>query len=187
MRRPSILIIIALVVACNSSSPLEPTPPVQPPPGQTNCGLGAIPSCPSVTPGCPRSRPPGAQTLVTISTCGFAWSALSCTPVSVPGCPFVEHGAVAYLLVNPESPTPLCAGEIHVRVEPADGARTRVLWDAQEKAHMPDAGCRAVGPEYEGETIVEGSCCQAIIDIQLPNAKRTFRMAVATDWRASPR
>lgn len=185
MKRASWVLSLLLVLACSSDSPVAP-----PGPGATNCGLGPI-SAPNNAPrpcpiasGCPRMPPTTARTVVLVSACAFGEDAASCTPIPTPMCP-VDQVAIHSLLYDPNKPGSICTADINVRIQPGESNQTRILWDAQELQDAPGGGCRNVGPEYEGESTVNGPCCQQTVDIWLPIMKRTFRMAVQTDWTES--
>lgn len=128
--------------------------------------------------------PSTARTLVLVSACAFGDDAASCTPIPTPMCP-VDRVAISFLLYDPNKPGSICTADINVRIEPGESNQTRILWDAQELEDTPGGGCRNVGPENEGESAVNGPCCQQKVDIRLPIAKRTFLMIVQTDWTES--
>jgi hypothetical protein len=96
-------------------------------------------------------------------------------------CP-LERTALSYLLQDPNKPGSACTATVHVTIEPAGGGAARVGWDAQELESGPAGGCQTIGPEYEGVATIDGACCSKVIDISLPEARRTFRLVVRTDW-----
>jgi hypothetical protein len=135
-----------------------------------------------LAPRCPQARPATAQTLITVSTCGFGETETTCVPLRGPGCPYRERVALFYLLVDPGRPGSICTADVHVFIEATTAGGVRLLWEAQELEDA-DIGCRGIGPEYEGEATVEGPCCERSVDIPLPHARRTFRIVVRTDWQ----
>jgi hypothetical protein len=116
-----------------------------------------------------------------VSTCSFRTDAAS-TPIPIPTCPFINQGLVEFRLADPNKPGSVCTAEVHARIEPGGPNQTHILWDAQELENEPTGGCRNVGPEYVGDSTVDGPCCERIVDISLPLAKQSFRMLVRTDW-----
>jgi hypothetical protein len=185
MRRSTLgcVMVIAMLVACSSGPPTGPSAS-----RRGTCGLGPLtilplpgePLC-SLDPRCPRARPATAQTIIAVSTCGFGANEASCTPVQLPGCPSTERVALDFRLANPDEPGSICTGNVHLVAEATRDGGAVVRWDAQELEET-STGCRLVGPEYGGETTVEGPCCQLTVDILLPMARRTFRVVVRTDW-----
>lgn len=186
MRQILSVVSLFTVLACSADSTVEPTPP-----GTTACGLGPMsiptntPAPCSIVPACPRVPPAAAKTLIAVSTCSFGADTGSCNPVPAPHCPFVNEGALRFSLYDPARPGSICVADVHVRIEAGIQNQTRVLWDAQELDTAPNGGCHPVGPEFEGESTIDGPCCQRIVDIPLPLAGRTFRMVVQTDWTGS--
>lgn len=67
---------------------------------------------------------------------------------------------------------------IDARATPEGGAR--VLWDAQE---FDPATCSRIGPEMEGEAVLEGPCCSKVIDVYFPVGDFTARTVIRTDWQ----
>jgi hypothetical protein len=188
-------IFLGILIGCSQYSPVQPTDsPVQPTDsGAAGCGLGPISApgntprpCP-ITPRCPRVPSATATTLVLVSLCAFGADATSCTPVPSPLCPLLPGNAVLMhlLLYDPNKPGSTCTANVDVRIEIDGLNQTRIFWDAQELEDVPNGGCRNIGPEYQGESAVDGPCCQRTVDISLPVAKRTSRVTVRTDWTES--
>lgn len=184
---------VLIAFACSGDSPAGPTPPSNSPPSDVGCGLGPIApptntsvAC-SIAAGCPRIPPSTATTLVTTSTCSFGSDTVSCHAIPDPGCPLVfeRPGEVAlrqYLLHNPDRPNTICTGILHFKFQRTVDGTIRALWDAQELEEQPGGGCRDVGPHWDGEVTIAGTCCQEFIDIRLPRAGRTYRHVFRTDW-----
>lgn len=90
---------------------------------------------------------------------------------------------ILFKLENPDRPGSICTADVMLDMETMPGGGARVFWYAQELEDAPSGGCRLVGSELAGEAIVRGACCERTIDIPLPNARRTFRVIVRTDWQ----
>lgn len=185
MKRYSVMFLLSLAVACTNGSPVDPEPV-----SRDNCGLGPIAIVPisgeacNVNSRCPLRRRANAQTMVAVSTCGFGADASGCTPVQNPGCPFTgERQRIFFKLANPDRPGSICTGDVRLDIETLPGGGARVFWHAEELEDAPSGGCRLVGSELAGEATVQGPCCERTIDIPLPNARRTFRVVVRTDWQ----
>lgn len=176
--------LVSAGVGCGNSP--FPTPPSDLPGG---CGLGRIPvvttgpePCLTVAPRCPARRPSAAQTLVWVGTCSFRGRDAGCEPIQLPGCPrdfkFVDLNLVN--LNRDESRPCVSAGQMHIDARATAGGGARLLWDAQER----DAtSCESVGPEMEGEAVLEGPCCSSVIDVYFPAGNFTVRIVIRTDWQ----
>ena len=169
---------------CGGSS--APTPPRDLPRG---CALGPIPistsgpdACTTLSPRCPRPRPPAARTLVWVGTCSSSGRTGACEAIQLPGCP-TDSKIAALRLVNlkrnDSRPCP-SAGKMRVDVRATPDGGARFLWDAQE----PDpATCKPTRPEMEGEQLLEGPCCSRQVDVYFPINDLTARVVVRTDWQ----
>lgn len=138
--------------------------------------------CFTVAPRCPARRPSAAQTLVWIGTCGFCGRDDGCEPIQLPGCPrdfkFVDLNLVN--LNRDESRPCVSGGRMHIDARATPGGGARLLWDAQERDATT---CEAVGPEMEGEAVLDGPCCSKVIDVYFPAGHFTTRIVVRTDWQ----
>jgi hypothetical protein len=180
------MVAAVLAIGCGDRSPVEPTPP-----GRGICGLGPIalptnrspnePPCDPIFPGCPRAKPADARTLIVLSSCPIGANQTSCPPVQEPFCPRSEYGLHARV-VNPNRPT-VCTGDVFMRINATPEGGARIQWYAQEKTDAPGGGCQNVGQEFEGEVVVEGPCCERILDIRFPNGNFTSRWIFRTDWQ----
>jgi hypothetical protein len=82
-------------------------------------------------------------------------------------------------LVNPNRDElhPCVAGG-EMQAAPEGGAS--VEWTAHE---WDSVTCRVVGAEITGRDVVNGPCCEKVIDVLFPAGKFFFRMVVRTDWQ----
>jgi len=180
----STAMVVLIGVGCGSS-PL-PTPPSNLP---TGCALGPMPvvttgpeACLTVAPRCPARRPVAVQTLVWIGTCSFRGRDAGCEPIQLPGCPR-DLKIVELRLVNlnrDDSRPCLIGGELHIDARATAEGGARILWDAQE---FDAASCAPIGPEMEGEAVLEGPCCSKTIDVYFPAGDFTARTVIRTDWQ----
>lgn len=178
------VVVILGGVGCGNTT--GPTPPSGPP---TGCGLGPISvittgpePCLTVAPRCPARRPSTAQTLVWVGTCSFRGQEVGCEPIQLPGCPR-DSKIVALRLANlnrdDSRPCP-AGGEMHIDARATPDGGARLLWDARE---FDPVTCDRIGPEMEGEAVLEGPCCSRTIDVYFPVGDFTARTVIRTDWQ----
>jgi hypothetical protein len=155
-------------------------------PDNQQCGLGPISlpglstTCSRVAPGCPATRPRGARTLVGLTACNFRTGTAPCA-ISASVCPLVEEIRAPIYFQMSGSDYEICPSSAAVTLTPLGEGGILVEWTAQAR-DRGEVGCRLLGPQYQGITIVAGPCCAETFDIVLPEVGNTLRLRVQSDW-----
>jgi hypothetical protein len=137
--------------------------------------------CNSIAPSCPRVRPAGARTLVSMLACDTRQDDPPCA-VQVDLCPLLPPEGVSHRFISGSNDTSACVSIIDVQLRPNGSGSLDVDWRALERRFTGvDFVCTAAESEITGHGTV-GACCQGTFTIPLPLTQRRFTFSVQTDW-----
>jgi hypothetical protein len=102
-----------------------------------------------------------------------------CAPIQLPVCQVPGPSGYQFHVAQRGD---LCVGDVLLNVEPGDGG-TIVRWLSQEMRHEDSGGCVLIGNVSQGMQTV-APCCDATVDLPMPDSNVVFRIRIHNDWLA---
>ena len=170
------LTLALLAISCSASSSSSPSP--TPVPG--DCATAGATACAGQVLGCPAAPSANAQPHLAIATCAFSIGGAGCEPIQLPVCQVPGPSGYQFHVAQLGD---LCVGDVRLDVESGNGG-TIVRWVSQEMRAGGSGGCVLIGTVSQGIQTV-APCCDATVDLPMPDSNVVFRIRIHTDWLAA--